>query len=125
MNYQKQNFVDGEVLSASQLNHMEDGIANAAGAGISETAKELMLSLFENATYKTDDAQDTLNALRAEWGVGAQEVPVQSVSLSSSTMTLYESEVKFPDGYRAARRRHRPCGGVERFSRRLCYGGKR
>ena len=68
MNYQKQNFVDGEVLSASQLNHMEDGIANAAGAGISETAKELMLSLFENATYKTDDAQDTLNALRAEWG---------------------------------------------------------
>lgn len=95
MNYQKQNFVDGEVLSVSQLNHMEDGIANAAGAGISQTAKELMLSLFENATYKTDDAQDTLNALRAEWGVGAQEVPVQSVSLSSSTMTLYESEVKF------------------------------
>jgi hypothetical protein len=107
MNYQKQNFVDGEVLSASQLNHMEDGIANAAGAqgpkgdkgdpgeGFTSTAKELMLSLFENATYKTGDAQDTLNALRAEWGGGAQEVPVQSVSLSSSTLTLYEGEVKF------------------------------
>lgn len=109
MSYQKQNFADGEVLSASQLNHMEDGIANAVGAqgpkgdkgdkgdpgeGFTSTAKELMLSLFENATYKTDDAQDTLNALRAEWGGGAQEVPVQSVSLSSSTLTLNEGESK-------------------------------
>lgn len=106
MSYQKQNFVDGEVLSASQLNHMEDGIANAAGAqgpkgdkgdpgeGFTSTAKELMLSLFENAVYKTDDAQDTLNALRAEWSGGAQEVPVQSVSLSSSTLTLNEGESK-------------------------------
>nr|DAE53416.1 MAG TPA: Ig-like domain protein [Caudoviricetes sp.] len=106
MSYQKQNFADGEVLSASQLNHMEDGIANAVGAqgpkgdkgdpgeGFTSTAKELMLSLFENATYKTSDAQDTLNALRAEWGGSAQEVPVQSVSLSSSTLTLNEGESK-------------------------------
>lgn len=106
MSYQKQNFVDGEVLSASQLNHMEDGIANAAGVqgpkgdkgdpgeGFTSTAKELMLSLFENATYKTSDAQDTLNALRAEWGGSAQEVPVQSVSLSSSALTLNEGESK-------------------------------
>lgn len=64
------------------------------GEGFTSTAKELMLSLFENATYKTGDAQDTLNALRAEWGGGAQEVPVQSVSLSSSTLTLNEGESK-------------------------------
>lgn len=109
MSYQKQNFADGEVLSASQLNHMEDGIANAVGAqgpkgdkgdkgdpgeGFTSTAKELMLSLFENATYKTSDAQDTLNALRAEWGGSAQEVPVQSVILSSSALTLNEGESK-------------------------------
>lgn len=64
------------------------------GEGFTSTAKELMLSLFENAAYKTGDAQDTLNALRAEWGGGAQEVPVQSVSLSSSTLTLNEGESK-------------------------------
>ena len=38
--------------------------------------------------------QPTLNALRAEWGGSAQEVPVQSVSLSAVTMTLNESESK-------------------------------
>ena len=118
MSYIKQNFVDGQTLTAAQLNHMEDGIANAAGTqgekgdkgdpgpagakgdkgdpgdGISETAKELLLNLFENAAYKTSNAQDALNALRAEWGGGAQEVPVQSVSLSAATMTLNEGESK-------------------------------
>ncbi len=29
MSYQKQNFADGDVLIAAQLNHMEDGIAAA------------------------------------------------------------------------------------------------
>ena len=31
MSYEKQNFKDGEKLKASQLNHMEEGIANASG----------------------------------------------------------------------------------------------
>ena len=30
MSYVKQNFVDGQTLTAAQLNHMEDGIAAAA-----------------------------------------------------------------------------------------------
>ena len=29
MSYQKQNFADGDVLTAAQLNHMEDGIATS------------------------------------------------------------------------------------------------
>ena len=103
MSYEKQNFVSGHILTAAQLNHMEEGIANAAGTqgekgdpgdGISETAKALLLNLFENAAYKTSDAQDTLNALRVEWGSSAQDIPVQSVSLSSSTLTLNEGESK-------------------------------
>ena len=131
MSYEKQNFVDGQTLTAAQLNHMEAGIAAAAtgvkgdkgdkgdpgpqgpkgdrgdpgpqgpkgdrgdpGDGISENAKELLLSLFENAAYKTSDAQDTLNALRVEWGRSAQEIPVQSVSLSAATLTLNEGESK-------------------------------
>lgn len=55
---------------------------------------QLLLTLFENAAYKTDTMQPTLNALRAEWGGSAQDVPVQSVSLSSTTMTLSEGESK-------------------------------
>ena len=119
MSYEKQNFVDGQTLTAAQLNHMEAGIAAAAtgvkgdmgdkgdpgpqgpkgdkgdpGDGISENAKELLLSLFENAAYKTSDTQDTLNALRVEWGRSAQEIPVQSVSLSAATLTLNEGESK-------------------------------
>ena len=116
MSYVKQNFVDGQTLTAAQLNHMEAGIANAAGTqgekgdkgekgdpgpagakgdpgeGFTANAKALLLNLFENAAYKTNTMQPTLNALRAEWGGSAQEVPVQSVSLSAVTMTLNESE---------------------------------
>ena len=113
MSYEKQNFVDGQTLTAAHLNHMEAGIAAATGVkgdkgdpgpagakgdkgdpgeGISDAAKALLLSLFENAAYKTSDAQDTLNALRVEWGGSAQDIPVQSVSLSSSALTLNEGE---------------------------------
>ncbi len=99
MSYVKQNFVDGQTLTAAQLNHMEAGIVAAGvkgdpGEGLSETAKALLLNLFENAAYKTSDAQDTLNALRVEWGGSAQDIPVQSVSLSSSTLTLNEGDSK-------------------------------
>lgn len=101
MSYVKQNFVDGQILTAEHMNHIEDGIAAVSegiksdtGDGISNTAKALLLNLFENAAYKTDTMQPTLNALRAEWGGSAQEVPVQSVSLSAVTMTLNEGENK-------------------------------
>ena len=64
------------------------------GDGMSETSKELLLSLLENAAYKTNTMQDTLNALRIEWGRSAQDVPVQSVSLSAETLTMNEGDSK-------------------------------
>lgn len=64
------------------------------GDGMSETSKELLLSLFENAAYKTNVMQDTLNALRIEWGRSAQDVPVQSINLSAITLNLDEGESK-------------------------------
>lgn len=104
MSYQKQNFANGEVLTASQLNHMEDGIAKAnentnSGSGLSETSKTLLLSLLENAAYTSPSMQAQLNALRTEWSSGggsggSDKIPVQSVSLSAVTMTLNESESK-------------------------------
>ena len=150
MSYEKQNFVEGQVLTAEMLNHMEAGIAAATGvkgekgdpgpagakgdkgdpgaqgpkgdkgdtgpqgpkgeqgdpggpkgdkgdpgAGLTDTARALLLTLFENAAYKTDTMQPVLNALRTEWeGSGTEEIPVESVSLSSSTLTLNEGESK-------------------------------
>ena len=90
MSYEKQNFVDGQTLTAAHLNHMEEGIA--AAGGFTAGAKELLLTLFENAAYKTGDAQSALNALRAEWGGSAQDIPVQSVSLSAAILNLSEGE---------------------------------
>jgi hypothetical protein len=64
------------------------------GDGMSETSKELLLSLLENAAYKTNTMQDILNALRIEWGRSAQDAPVQSVSLSAETLTMNEGDSK-------------------------------
>ena len=180
MSYEKQNFVEGQILTAEMLNHMEAGIAAATGvkgekgdpgpagpagpkgdkgdkgsagaagakgdkgdpgaqgpkgdkgdtgpqgpkgdkgdtgaqgpkgeqgdpggpkgdkgdpgAGLTDTARALLLTLFENAAYKTDTMQPTLNALRTEWeGSGSEEIPVESVSLSTATLTLNEGESK-------------------------------
>ena len=151
MSYEKQNFVEGQILTAEMLNHMEAGIAAATGvkgekgdtgpagpkgdkgnpgaagakgdkgdkgdtgaqgpkgeqgdpggpkgdkgdpgAGLTDTARALLLTLFENAAYKTDAMQPILNALRTEWeGSSTEAIPVQSVSLSSNTLTLNEGE---------------------------------
>lgn len=51
MSYQKQNFANGEVLSASQLNHIEDGIAEVESA--------TNMSLAEKATK--EDLKNTID----------------------------------------------------------------
>ena len=70
---------------------------STGGSGLSETSKTLLLSLLENAAYTSPSMQAQLNALRTEWsssGGGSDEIPVQSVSLSSSALTLNEGESK-------------------------------
>lgn len=104
MSYKKQNFTNGQTLTAEMLNRIEDGIVAMStvakgdkgdpGAGLTDTARALLLTLFENAAYKTDTMQPTLNALRAEWEGSAQDVPVQSVSLSAETLTMNEGDSK-------------------------------
>ena len=70
----------------------ETGPAGPAGEGFTENAKHLILALFESAAYNNVAMKTSLDALRTEWGGSAQDVPVQSVSLSSSTLTLSEGE---------------------------------
>ena len=64
------------------------------GAGITETAKSLILALFESAAYGNESMQATLESLKTEWNGGGEVVivPVDSVSLSQSMLTLTEGE---------------------------------
>lgn len=70
----------------------EQGERGEPGAGITETAKSLILSLFENAAYGNESMQATLDSLKTEWNGGGEAVvvPVQSVTLNKSTLMLTE-----------------------------------
>ena len=88
MSYEKQNFADGQTLTAAHLNHMEDGIAAAesasggASAALTETEKALLLALFGDATYKTETGAAKLAELKTLWGGSAapQEVTIRTSS---------------------------------------------
>ena len=99
MSYTKQNFVKGQVLKADHLNHMEDGIAkldslikNVSGAGLSQTEKELILALFENSAYANTQAKTKYESLKTLWGGSSTVIPVQSVTLNKSTLSLTEGD---------------------------------
>lgn len=63
------------------------------GEGFTETAKTLILALFESAAYGNESMQATLDSLKEEWnGGGSTVIAVDSVSLNKSTLTLAEGE---------------------------------
>ena len=70
MSYTKQNFKDGSILTAAQMNHIEEGIVEAEKAGssdtISTTAKNLIVTLFEGAANGNTTMQTQLDALKTE-----------------------------------------------------------
>ena len=99
MSYTKQNFVKGQVLKADHLNHMEDGIAeldslikNVSGTSLSQTEKELILALFENSAYANTQAKTKYESLKTLWGGSSTVIPVQSVTLNKSTLSLTEGD---------------------------------
>lgn len=65
MSYKKQNFKDGQVLTAEMLNKMEDGIANAGGSGGGVLVVNFTLS--EDMTSVTPDknTEEITNALNS------------------------------------------------------------
>lgn len=72
----------------------EKGEKGEPGAGLTETARALLLMLFESAAYGNADMQATLESLKTEWNGDGEVVivPVNSVSLNKSALTLTEGE---------------------------------
>ena len=65
MSYQKQNFANGEVLSAPQLNHIEDGIVDVESA-VNEN-KDVVDKIIDptlSVSGKAADAKATGDAIR-------------------------------------------------------------
>ena len=102
MSYEKQNFTDGQTLTAAHLNHIEDGIAAAesasggASAALTDEEKALLLALFGDATYKTGTGAAKLAALTTLWGGSAPETgAVELCSKTSETGLLWADGGKY------------------------------
>lgn len=108
MSYTKQNFMDGQVLTAAQMNHIEDGIAaaeSAAGSagGLGETEKANMLILFAAAKDTSAETLAAYNALETAWGGGTaapdQPETGEKTILSTTTYEKWSNYQPLANGY--------------------------
>lgn len=91
MAYVKQHFQKGKILTAAQLNHMEDGIAAAAagggsGGGFTETDKTLATA------DKPADAKATGDAIR-EIQATLEELTYKAIAITSFTSNHPSNEM--------------------------------
>ena len=67
MSYQKQNFANGEVLTASQLNHIEQGIVDLeSDANATKTVVDNIIDPTLSLSGKAADAAKVGEAVKAE-----------------------------------------------------------
>lgn len=76
MSYQKQNFANGEVLSASQLNHIEEGIVDLEGNSSTALAGKADKSEVQDIVKIVSD--ETTRAEQAEQALDTRTAALES-----------------------------------------------
>lgn len=94
MNYQKQNFANGEVLTAPQLNHIEDGIVDLESAvNENKTAVDKIIDPTLSLSGKAADAKATGDAIRGvRDDLTAETARAQAAESALSTKITEETE---------------------------------
>lgn len=100
MSYQKQNFANGEVLGAQQLNHIEDGIADVESAvsetkGVVDKIIDPTLSLSgkaADAKVTGDAIQDVRNDLATEVTRAKKAESALSTKIEEETTRAEQAE---------------------------------
>lgn len=91
MSYQKQNFANGEVLSASQLNHIEQGIVDLENnAQASESA--LLTKITEETTRAKAAEQANANGIAAEASRAKGEEQRLNTAITAETTRAERAE---------------------------------
>lgn len=105
MSYEKQNFTNGQVLTAAHLNHIEDGIAAAeqtggTDAGLTQTEKTHMLTLFAANKGTDSGTLAAYNALATLWGGTPSEPSEQVITvLTTAEYKVWNTATPIMSGY--------------------------
>lgn len=66
MAYEKNTWANGDIITKSKLDHMEQGIYDAnQGSGVTDELKDALLACFENVAWIDEDGQDYYDGLYA------------------------------------------------------------
>ena len=104
MSYQKQNFANGEVLSASQLNHIEDGIVDLesnsstalAGKADKIEVQAIAKSISDEITRAKGEEQRLDTAITAETTraeQAEQALDTRTVALESCGFVVVDGKI--------------------------------
>lgn len=104
MSYQKQNFANGEVLSASQLNHIEDGIVDLEGnsstalAGKADKSEvQAIVKSVSDETARAQAAESTLSTKITEEATRAEQaeqaMDTRTAALESCGFVVVDGKV--------------------------------
>lgn len=102
MSYQKQNFANGEVLTASQLNHIEDGIvdleSNSSTAFAGKADKTEVQANAKSISDETTRAQTAESALSSKITEETERAKAAEQALDTRTAALESCGFVVVDG---------------------------
>lgn len=88
MSYEKQNWKNGDVITESKLNHMEDGIATGGGVLVTGTTMHAGVPVLTNTWQEIHDATLTVKKQGVPSGTGF------SISLCDSAYSIVNPQTQ-------------------------------